>query len=779
MVRSGQKKIDKVDLNNKKVKKQGETEPHFLSADRPITTKDEDLLDRTNFAVSLAKAINGWNEDDSLVVALYGSWGSGKSSIKNMVLEALRSKHRSLSTIVEFNPWQWAGQDQLAEAFFSEVEIALGKADTSTQGRHRAAMWHLYAQHLKVGSIAVTGFRSIIIVLFTLLGIIGFSSLLRVGWVAAIVVIVASVALVMAAVLTKSAEFTEELASLFSKHDEAMARSLDEIKDSLASDLSTLDAPVVIVIDDLDRLAPDQIQLMFQLVKANADFPNVVYLVLFQRTVIEAALGERGREFLEKIVQVGFDVPSIQQSQIETVLTGKLDTILSDTFISQRFDGERWVNLYHRGLRPFFRTLRDVHRFGGVFAFEVGLFRGDTSFEVNPINLIGLEVLRVFEPDVYQAISTEKVALTNNILLGLDSSQRERATKQAVDGILAYASKDRDEAVREIIKQLFPLVEWMFGGNHYSGDFLDQWYRELRLCHPDVFDRYFFLTIPQGDISQTDLDRVLCSLGDAERATAEFIALKQRGLLEVALQRLEFYKQKIDIAYAVPFITALFTIGEELSPSSGGMWEIDSFTHVIRIIHWYLATEPDEQQRTHIISDAVQASLGFSVPIGFIDRESDDNKNALLDKSHIPMLKELCVEKIRVAAQDGRLSSSQEMEAVLYRWQQWSSVEEPKKWVASLIQTDEGLLAFLRAFVKPAPSFTIGSLFVHQNWQIRLSTIEIFVNADLVRTRVKEIDATSLSEKDQLSLQAVEHAFERRRRGISEDAITHEEQKWS
>ncbi len=48
---------------------------HQFSADRPITTIEEDLLERAPFAESLASAIKGWKDNDSLVIALYGSWG--------------------------------------------------------------------------------------------------------------------------------------------------------------------------------------------------------------------------------------------------------------------------------------------------------------------------------------------------------------------------------------------------------------------------------------------------------------------------------------------------------------------------------------------------------------------------------------------------------------------------------------------------------------------------------------------------------------------------------
>lgn len=46
---------------------------HLFSADRPITSRKDDLLGRADFAESLASAIKGWTGNDSLVIALYGS----------------------------------------------------------------------------------------------------------------------------------------------------------------------------------------------------------------------------------------------------------------------------------------------------------------------------------------------------------------------------------------------------------------------------------------------------------------------------------------------------------------------------------------------------------------------------------------------------------------------------------------------------------------------------------------------------------------------------------
>src|ERR1035441_8952809 len=94
---------------------------HFFSADRPIERLDEDRLQRGAFALSIAQAITTWHGDDSLVMALYGGWGDGKSSVKGMVVDAMKQDKDTCPFIVHFNPWEWAGQNQLAQVFFNEI----------------------------------------------------------------------------------------------------------------------------------------------------------------------------------------------------------------------------------------------------------------------------------------------------------------------------------------------------------------------------------------------------------------------------------------------------------------------------------------------------------------------------------------------------------------------------------------------------------------------------------------------------------------------------------
>jgi len=129
---------------------------------------------------------------------------------------------------------------------------------------------------------------------------------------------------VFAGVAKWGGEFADRVATSLAASSDARNQTLSEIKDDLKGLLRNLEKSILVVMDDIDRLSSDEIKLLFQLIKANADFPNVVYLLLFQRDIVEKSLESSapltGQDFLEKIVQVGFNIPQIERARLEKVL---------------------------------------------------------------------------------------------------------------------------------------------------------------------------------------------------------------------------------------------------------------------------------------------------------------------------------------------------------------------------------------------------------------------------------------------------------------------------
>src|SRR5437764_9651607 len=92
---------------------------------------------------------------------------------------------------------------------------------------------------------------------------------------------------------------------------------------------------VLVLIDDIDRLTGDETREMFRLVKSLADFPNTIYLLAFDRarvaSVLDESYGGAGSVYLEKIVQVSFELPLPPRESLWGLLTERIDAIIRDT----------------------------------------------------------------------------------------------------------------------------------------------------------------------------------------------------------------------------------------------------------------------------------------------------------------------------------------------------------------------------------------------------------------------------------------------------------------
>jgi len=90
----------------------------MLISDSPILKSKEDKLNRKKFTEDLARAINELKTDDCFVIGLYGKWGSGKTSVLNMIIERLEELKTPDTVIMGFNPWLCADPNQLISQFF-------------------------------------------------------------------------------------------------------------------------------------------------------------------------------------------------------------------------------------------------------------------------------------------------------------------------------------------------------------------------------------------------------------------------------------------------------------------------------------------------------------------------------------------------------------------------------------------------------------------------------------------------------------------------------------
>jgi predicted KAP-like P-loop ATPase len=97
--------------------------------DAPLDHEESDLFDRAPFANRIADTISTRTDPSSLVVAIYGPWGDGKTTVLNFIRNRLQ-KYPSVIT-VNFNPWRMDGEKALLQGFFEALAEALDRELTT------------------------------------------------------------------------------------------------------------------------------------------------------------------------------------------------------------------------------------------------------------------------------------------------------------------------------------------------------------------------------------------------------------------------------------------------------------------------------------------------------------------------------------------------------------------------------------------------------------------------------------------------------------------------
>ena len=161
------------------------------------------------------------------------------------------------------------------------------------------------------------------------------------------------------------------------------------------------------LIDDIDRLDQESMRFMFRLIRLNADFDGVTYVLAFDRDVVASVLtqeqGVAGIEYLEKIIQVGFDIPPAEQDKLDRLFSQSLDKIGILNDISEE-NLIRWLDLKVGGIGKLIRTPRDVVRYANGLAVNGGI----VANEVNPVDLSAIEAIRTFAPELYSFIRNNR-----------------------------------------------------------------------------------------------------------------------------------------------------------------------------------------------------------------------------------------------------------------------------------------------------------------------------------------------------------------------------------
>ncbi|WP_133824176.1 P-loop NTPase fold protein [Rahnella sp. BIGb0236] len=722
-----------------------------IGAEAPIRTASEDRLRRTEFAARIADILSELSLREGRVFAVRGGWGFGKSSLKNLITERLDAKSSGADWL-DFNPWQWGDGDAIARALFGQIADRLG-GEHSKAALDRAEALRKYGAILTGASkpLKVAGSSGhLVATVLTNASVIAIASAIGFD-----LPNIAKVAAVFA-VLSVGVYLVGRVLSHFGR--DHSGEPLDKVRTSLEARLRELDRPLVVFVDDIDRLEPEQIRMLLRQVKANANLPNIVFVLLFQPSIVERALDPvadgDGRAFLEKVVQASFDLPAVPASIVHRMFEEELSEIASPYAIEANgFSQRRWGNACIGCIQPLLRNMRDARRLISSIAVHMPLHVVGNVFEVNIVDFLLLETLRVFEPDLHHALFRERG-------LVLQEGRFSRGGQREVDltaakELLEIVSEERRDIVRVALKDLFPPLEWAYGGTNYADGFHRQWLTEKRVCTSRYFPRYFELQTTDGEISERRFVDFLDATATEDELSAVIAAVEADGLLNSLVARLDESVDRLPTENAAVLLPGMFGLAEKLAGSDSGTFN-SSYVAAWRAIHWFLKRIP-EDARGGLALEALCKTEALSVASLLIhlsdpaDRNEGGSFDPALDLNTVAAMKTEWLRLIRDRAADGdALLAEPGLISQLYRWKNYTdSMDEPREWMMKAIQTDQGFARMVTRLMSRGMSHTYGDRVSTPYNTFSKETIEDFIGINVAKAKCDAINPAQFPEHEE------------------------------
>lgn len=710
-----------------------------LSADRPSTDPAKDLFGHAPFARTLAKAIHGYQASDGIVLALYGPWGSGKSTVLAYVEHELgKLPERERPVVVSFNPWWFSGQDNLAKAFLGQLQAVLPAK---------------YKGFENVGSTLAE-----------------FSNALG--------------GLAEVAGKAHGIPFLGKFVEAGAKRLAPKPRDVPALKLSLSRMLLEKKKRVLVMVDDIDRLAPDEVRQLFTVIKAVADFPYVSYLLAFDREVAAKAISEHtglpGDRYIEKIVQVPFELPAVDKATLRKALFARLEVVV---VLPQgdRFDSVDWGNVFHSGLDPLLSVPRDIVRLTNALSVTYPAVAG----EVNPVDFIAVECIRVFLPEVYCTIRTYP-----DEFVGYGAPGDQQAEQRAVtfhDEWLKKVPYALRASTQELLRRLFPKLDSVWSNMMHSADSLQRWRRELRVCAPDIFSVYFRLSLQDGSVSRLEVNQLIgCARSPADFAAVLRSAADQKNAAGVSkvrflLERLmDHVPDELEVDVAEPVIEALLCVGDELLLKTDrvpGEFDFGNESRVTRVAYHMLKKVTAVERRQLLVraigtGNALRCGQYLLAALAEeTEKAAKGDGEALLAEADIEAIKAAWLQRVALLSQSDDFIDRPGLGRILNAWRRWGG-DDAQSWWGRASRSDDGVCKLVAAFSYEVTTHGIGDHSVAVRLRVNPKDIARFEDVDSLYPRA--VDLLSAGSVDARFLPAVKqfvHEFERMKAGEDPNAL--------
>jgi hypothetical protein len=424
------------------------------------------------------------------------------------------------------------------------------------------------------------------------------------------------------------------------------ATQKDDIE-NLKSALVRLPKRVVVLLDEIDRMEKEELVTLLKVIRGISTLPNLSFVCAGDRqTIVEVVKGEyndKNNAYFEKFFPVLIQVPEPDPAALRRAGTERLVAAFANRdWFENDSDKEKLreqiEKLWDARIAPFCHNLRTI----GLLANGVSVAAALLRREVDPVDLMFVELLRRFKPVAYELVARNSLTLTGgeSMVRGgpyqTDEDATKNKTKLLADLKKAVPNEEELALVEGVLNELFPLFSKANGRlrrpRPLRKDSTDK--SNKRISEPGIFPAYFRYELPDAIFSSVEMASFLQRFERAESKTARdtvFLDTLQ-SMEKGSLKRDDFLRKLANSATSIPVLVAKSLAETAVKASEKYTYDMmaafGEAGQVLRMI-LLIAQRLSQTERTaflqECISNASDDTMAFRILTVLTKQEGDSN----------------------------------------------------------------------------------------------------------------------------------------------------------
>ena len=787
-----------------------------LQTDYAIQNATQDELERAKYAESIADILLAQNNEEleeGIVLGLYGSWGSGKTSFINLVKESLCSKCPNIIKSAE----KYTKLKQNINKYFNFLCIFLlcsfdfiyFLSKYNIFENITDSFYHIYPHIFLVILITVISCQILLSIFICTY------QPFNIGWIIDLIIAFGQKIKILQVNKNQSfmldfapwnianpeiiidkffktlmlcisdnymlkQGFNKYLANLCNKISNGFVQIENysdtlNLKNELSNLLKGAKNKFYVFIDDIDRLSSEEVYWMFRIIKSIANLPNIIYIISVDKDIVINSIENYnksfGKNFIDKIIQIPVNLPIIKEKHLQNYVFKQLQMLLGQSPISdeqwQEYYQDYWSTIYAPNFHIFFKNIRDVKQFINVFKLSYSI---QIQNEVNIIDMWLINAIKLFIPKLYDFIREHKTFLTSTQRNNMYSKPDEKEInyyKTTLDNILSEIPFLYVKKLRFIVWNLFPNLAIL--DNSIYINYANKKHQFCRVCSREYFDNYFVYDTDSETFTNSYVLETIALSQDYPKLVERFNELDEKNKLKEFLQKLENYTdKKIQSKSIQNIIKAFFEQGDLFKPYNDEFLGFDIYVSMERIIYQLL--ENNNTNSINLLQNSLSLEKSIIPAISFaelikrlIEQQSSLN---YANQTMLEYFSQNILTAIREWAEndiEGKVSESKPYNGciikhrrasnILYFWSEFGSKEEVITYISRIIETDSGLLNLLDKFKHVVKSSSMNGYNTYH--RIYAKDLERYFNLDDLVNRLNALNQEDLSDNDKETIKLV------------------------